>query len=89
LLVHPNFATSLSLAGCGPNYTDPLTGYTSTGCPTSFPHATLMGSAFNRTLWHAVASVIGTEGRALHNIASYGLITWAPDINPFRDPRVS
>ena len=25
-------------SGCGAPYTDPDTGYTSTGCPTSFPH---------------------------------------------------
>jgi hypothetical protein len=72
--------------GCGPTYTD-STGYTSSGCPTSFPHATLMGGAFNRSLWHSVATVISDEGRALHNSNGYALISWAPDINPFRDCR--
>lgn len=68
--------------GCGPPHTDPATGYTSSGCATSFPHATLMGGAFNRSLWRAVATVISDEGRALHNTNGYALITWAPDINP-------
>lgn len=73
--------------GCGPTATDNATGYTSSGCPTSFPHALLMGGAFNRSLWHSVASAISDEGRALHNSNGYALVTWAPDINPFRDPR--
>ena len=73
--------------GCGPAHTDNATGYTSSGCPTSFPHATLMGGAFNRSLWRSVASTISDEGRALHNSNGYALVTWAPDINPFRDPR--
>ena len=47
----------------------------------------MLGASFNRTLWRAVASTISTEGRSLHNSGIYGLITWAPDINPFRDPR--
>lgn len=38
-----------------------------TGCPTSFPHALLMGGSFNRTLWKAIAGVISTEGRAIFN----------------------
>jgi len=73
--------------GCGPTHTDNATGYTSSGCPTSFPHATLMGGAFNRSLWRSVASAISDEGRALHNSNGYALLAWAPDINPFRDPR--
>ena len=61
----------------------------STGCPTSFPHALLLGGTFNRSLWHAVASAISDEGRGYFNAAnrSSHIITWAPDINPFRDPR--
>ena len=73
--------------GCGPNYTTPDGSYTSTGCPTSFPHALLMGGAFNRSLWRKVAETISDEGRALHNTNGYNVFTWAPDINPFRDPR--
>lgn len=44
-----------------------MTGYTSTGCPTSFPHALLMSASFNRSLWTAVGTAISTEDRALHN----------------------
>ncbi len=58
--------------------------YTNTGCPTSFPHATALGATFNRSLWHTVASLISDEGRAFHNTQGYGILTWAPDINPFR-----
>ena len=73
------------LSGCGATYTNPTTGYTSSGCPTSFPTGLAMGGAFNRTLWAAVGAVIGREGRALFNqqgIADSMLFT--PNINPFR-----
>jgi beta-D-xylosidase 4 len=61
----------------------------STGCPTSFPHLHLLGGSFNRTLWHAVAAAIADEARAYFNLVnrSSHLVSWAPDINPFRDPR--
>ena len=61
----------------------------STGCPTSFPHLHLLGGSFNRTLWQSVALAIADEGRAYFNLVNRTshLITWAPDINPFRDPR--
>ena len=39
--------------GCGPAFYNATTGYNSTGCPTSFPHGTLLGSTFNRSLWCA------------------------------------
>lgn len=63
----------------------------STGCPTSFPHLLLLSGTFNRSLWHSVAAAIADEGRAYFNLAnrSSHLVSWAPDINPFRDPRVS
>ena len=73
------------LSGCGAPYTDPATGYTSTGCPTSFPTGLALGGTFNRSLWAAVGGVIGREARALFNqdrIANSMLFT--PDINPFR-----
>lgn len=76
------------LSGCGAPYTDPATGYTSTGCPTSFPTGLALGATFNRTLWSEIGRTIGTEARALFNqgfIAQSVLFT--PDINPFRDPR--
>ena len=39
----------------------------STGCATSFPHATALGASFNRSLWSMVGDVIGLEGRAMQN----------------------
>ena len=63
----------------------------STGCPTSFPHLLLLSGSCIRTLWRAVAHAIGDEGRAYFNLAnrSSHLVSWAPDINPFRDPCVA
>ena len=61
----------------------------STGCPTSFPHLLLLSGSFNRSLWRSVAHAIADEARAYFNLAnrSSHLVSWAPDINPFRDPR--
>jgi hypothetical protein len=76
------------LSGCGAPHADPSTGYTSSGCPTSFPTGLALGATLNRSLWAAVGRAIGTEARALFNqgfIAQSILFT--PDINPFRDPR--
>jgi len=56
-------------------------------CPTSFPHALLLGSTFNRTLWRSIGNRISTEARALNNKGIAGIAYWAPDINLFRDPR--
>jgi hypothetical protein len=58
----------------------------STGCPTSFPHLLLLSGTFNRSLWRKVAAAIADEGRAYFNLANRTshLISWAPDINPFR-----
>ena len=54
----------------------------STGCATSFPHATAMGASFNRTLWAMVGDVIGLEGRALRNEQGGGGVTYfAPNVN--------
>eukprot|EP00041_Stephanoeca_diplocostata_P034273 m.1156162 g.1156162 ORF g.1156162 m.1156162 type:complete len:985 (+) comp24492_c0_seq2:78-3032(+) len=73
---------------CHQPYTNNLTGYTSTGCATSFPHALSMASTFNRTLWTAVGNVIGREGRAMHNQdRSVAVAFFAPNINLYRDPR--
>ena len=66
--------------GCGPSFFNNVTGYNSTGCPTSFPHGTALGSSFNRSLWRMAAAVISDEGRALHNTNGYALMTWAPDM---------
>ena len=76
------------VSGCGAPSTNPDTGYTSSGCPTSFPTGLALGATFNRSLWALVGRAIGTEARALFNqghLASSVLFT--PDINPFRDPR--
>jgi hypothetical protein len=61
----------------------------STGCPTSFPHLLLLSGTFNHSLWHSVAQAIADEGRAYFNLANRTshLVSWAPDINAFRDPR--
>lgn len=72
---------------CGAPYTDPATGYTSTGCPTSFPHLLLIGGTLNRTLWTLMATAVGDEDRGLYNQGIGASIFWAPDVNPFRDPR--
>eukprot|EP00759_Apiculatamorpha_spiralis_P033634 PhF_6_TR34957/c0_g1_i1/m.50726/K15920/XYL4; beta-D-xylosidase 4 len=77
-----------TLSGCGAPYTDPKTGYTSTGCPTSFPHILMQSTSFNRSLWSAIGTAVSTEDRALHNQQGIAAsIFWAPDINEFRDPR--
>ena len=71
--------------GCGDTYKN------NTGCPTSFPHALLLGATFNRSLWKAVATAISTEVRAFANTATarteVALFRHTPDINLFRDPR--
>eukprot|EP01084_Bolivina_argentea_P317682 550834_1 len=69
------------LCGCGATYEG------NTGCPTSFPHALLLGASFNRTLWKRIGEAISTEARAFDNQGIAGLFKWAPDINLFRDPR--
>jgi len=73
------------LVGCGAPYADG--NFTSTGCPTSFPTGLALGGTFNRTLFHAVGDAIGEEARALHNQGGASNMFFAPDINPFRDPR--
>lgn len=73
---------------CQQPYTNKTTGYTSTGCATSFPHALSMASTFNRSLWTAVGDVIGREGRAMHNENhAVAVAFFAPNINLYRDPR--
>eukprot|EP00301_Raphidiophrys_heterophryoidea_P027560 c9709_g2_i1.p1 GENE.c9709_g2_i1~~c9709_g2_i1.p1 ORF type:complete len:924 (+),score=247.23 c9709_g2_i1:172-2943(+) len=69
------------VSGCGSPYEG------NSGCPTSFPHALLMSSAFNRTLWRTVGDAVGTEARSLNNQGAAAALGWAPDINLFRDPR--
>lgn len=62
-------------AGCGAAFSN--ASYTTSGCATSFPHATLLAATFNRSLWHAVGDVISTEARATRG----GLLLWTPDVN--------
>ncbi|XP_057949592.1 probable beta-D-xylosidase 6 [Malania oleifera] len=54
---------------------------------TGFPQVLLAVAAFNRTLWHSIASAIAIEARAMFNLGQAGLTFWAPTINLFRDPR--
>ena len=56
-------------------------------CPTEFPNQIGQTASFNRTLWKAVASALGHEGRALANAGLDANNYWAPDVNPYRDPR--
>ena len=60
-----------------------------TGCPTSFPHGTALGSTFNRSLWGLVGAAIAAEARGFHNQRSdHPLFFFSPaDVNLARDPR--
>ena len=66
-------------------------------CPTIFPDALASASSFNDTLFTAIGRAIGTEGRAITNVANADendqahnlkahTICWSPDLNPFRHP---
>ncbi|KAG1730244.1 glycoside hydrolase family 3 protein [Suillus paluster] len=54
---------------------------------TSFPQPILMSAAFDDELIKSVGSIVGMEGRAFNNYGRAGLDFWAPNINPFKDPR--
>ncbi|KAK6938171.1 Glycoside hydrolase family 3 C-terminal domain [Dillenia turbinata] len=55
---------------------------------TSFPQVILTSASFDVLLWYRIASVIGTEARAVYNAGqATGMTFWAPNINIFRDPR--
>jgi hypothetical protein len=43
-------------SGCGKPVK--FDGYTSTGCPTSFPQVISMGASWNRSLWAAVGNAV-------------------------------
>ena len=64
-----------------------------TKCPTNFPAASAMASAFNDTLYLKAGSAVGVEGRAISNLRKHdssigdGLTYWAPNANMERDPR--
>ena len=55
--------------------------------PTEFPEQITQTASFNRTLWRSVANALGHEGRALANAGLDANNYWAPDVNPYRDPR--
>jgi beta-glucosidase len=65
------------------------------GTATVFPEPIGLAASFDPQLIQAMAVVIGTEGRAKHNMAvragrrriMEGLTFWSPNINIFRDPR--
>ena len=66
-----------------------MTGYTSTGQATSFPHALALGATFNRTMWGMVGEVVGIESRALRNMNGQDCrgAFFTPNVNLYRDPR--
>ncbi|KAF5015292.1 hypothetical protein F66182_13428, partial [Fusarium sp. NRRL 66182] len=54
---------------------------------TSFPAPISIAASFDDDLVRQIAGVIGKEGRAFANNGFSGFDFWAPNINPFRDPR--
>ncbi|KAH8594194.1 beta-xylosidase [Bisporella sp. PMI_857] len=54
---------------------------------TSFPQPIVLGAAFDDQLVYRVATAISIEGRAFNNAGRAGVDYWAPNVNPFRDPR--
>lgn len=54
---------------------------------TSFPMPLLLGAAFDDGLVYQVATTIGKKSRAFANHGRFGRDVWAPNINPFKDPR--
>lgn len=63
-------------------------------CPTSFPQVITTASSWNTSLFKAIGTAIGREGRAFHNLQvrafkgyAMGLTVWAPNVNIFRSVR--
>ena len=54
---------------------------------TSFPSPITTGATFDDELMRLIGDVVGNEGRAFANHAFSGFNFWAPNMNPFRDPR--
>lgn len=54
---------------------------------TSFPSPILTAASFDGPLMRAIGDVVGIEGRAFGNHAFSGFNFWAPNMNPFREPR--
>ncbi|KAJ7702980.1 glycoside hydrolase family 3 protein [Mycena rosella] len=79
-----------SEASHGVAWTGPGVSFASSGpfsYATSFPQPIILGAAFDDDLVKAVATVISTEARAFNNVQRAGLSFFAPNINPWRDPR--
>ena len=73
---------------CGQSYPFAAYGGNSTGCPTSFPHGTALGSTFNRTLWSSIGTAMGAEARGMWNQQKGPIWFFSPpDVNLARDPR--
>lgn len=51
---------------------------------TSFPQVATTAMAWNRTLWAAIGTTVGTEARVFNNLGQAGLTFWTPNINIFR-----
>lgn len=56
-------------------------------CPSSFPAGITTSASFNKTLFRAIGTAIGTEARVASNVGEASLTFWTPNINIFRDPR--
>ncbi|MBN2007983.1 glycoside hydrolase family 3 C-terminal domain-containing protein [candidate division KSB1 bacterium] len=54
---------------------------------TSFPQVVALGSSWDPTLVHRIATAISDEARVKNNINGKGLSYWSPDVNIARDPR--
>jgi len=72
-------------------WSESLHGVARNGVATSFPQICGVASSYNKTLFHAIGDVTGTEGRGINNNVQggmyHGLTFWAPNVNIFRDPR--
>ncbi|MGC3980449.1 MAG: glycoside hydrolase family 3 C-terminal domain-containing protein [Steroidobacteraceae bacterium] len=77
-------------------WNEALHGIASAGIATVFPQAIGLAASFDTALVESVATAIGREGRAKHQLATasgksgipfHGLTFYSPNINIFRDPR--
>ncbi len=72
-------------------WSEALHGVARDGVATSFPQIIGVSSSYNRTLFHALGELTGTEARGKNNGLAggryQGLTMWAPNVNIFRDPR--
>jgi len=54
---------------------------------TMFPEPSFTGCSYNTTLYRLIGAAIADDARGFNNAGNAGLTYWAPDVNPFRDPR--